>query len=252
MGRKRIYEKSEGAERARAYYWKHRDEKLAYCRAYRVRNGQRALALRKQLKKELFTHYSKGTPRCAHCGITELDVLVLDHINGDAWKERAEFKIPHNTGIYSWLRRNNYPEGYQILCSNCNLRKKIRVDDFRTAVEKNQDSIALRDRQMGLNLDLFPKQDVPSRRVRYVRNGGELFYIDGKDGSMVDLQSQGGDMRRGSDECRSVVLSVRVSRHDGRIIKEKAANLGMTVNEFLSGIIKIAVEKEWGIEKGSS
>ena len=27
------------------------------------------------------------------------------------------------SSIYSWLIRNNYPEGFQVLCYNCNLGK---------------------------------------------------------------------------------------------------------------------------------
>ena len=27
--------------------------------------------------------------------------------------------------MYGWLRRNSYPEGFQVLCHNCNLGKKI-------------------------------------------------------------------------------------------------------------------------------
>jgi hypothetical protein len=37
----------------------------------------------------------------------------------------AETGLRGGVRFYSWLRRNNYPEGYQVLCFNCNIAKGL-------------------------------------------------------------------------------------------------------------------------------
>jgi hypothetical protein len=64
-------------------------------------------------------HYSNGSMKCACCGEHRTEFLAIDHINGGGAKHRRQLK---NTGtIYQWLKRNNYPEGFRILCHNCNM-----------------------------------------------------------------------------------------------------------------------------------
>lgn len=57
---------------------------------------------------------------CACCGEKEPKFLAIDHINNDGNKHRREVK---NKTIYVWLRDNNYPKGFQVLCHNCNMAK---------------------------------------------------------------------------------------------------------------------------------
>ena len=73
-----------------------------------------------QAKKDAaFAAY--GGYRCACCGIVEPVFLCLDHINNDGAKMR---KI-HGCGpkFYSWLKKQGYPRGFQVLCWNCNSAK---------------------------------------------------------------------------------------------------------------------------------
>ena len=74
-----------------------------------------------RLKTTVLTHYSIETPACAHCGITDIDVLTIDHINGGGTKHRRELKSWGS--IYRWLVTNNFPVGFQVLCFNCNFKK---------------------------------------------------------------------------------------------------------------------------------
>ena len=57
---------------------------------------------------------------CQHCGENVIELLTIDHINGGGNKHR---KSLGQTNFYSWLKRNNYPIGFQILCYNCNCVK---------------------------------------------------------------------------------------------------------------------------------
>ena len=60
--------------------------------------------------------------KCACCGETEWLFLTIDHINNDGAERR---KTEHGSGttFYRWLRNNDYPEDFQVLCYNCNLGK---------------------------------------------------------------------------------------------------------------------------------
>ena len=73
-----------------------------------------------KIKHEAMSHYSDGEPECAICNIRDIRVLTIDHINGNGSQHRKELKIVGGVKFYHWLRRNGYPEGYRILCFNCN------------------------------------------------------------------------------------------------------------------------------------
>ena len=65
-------------------------------------------------------HYGS---KCACCGETIYEFLTIDHINNNGAEERRELGINSGTETYKYLIKNNYPEGYQILCYNCNCAK---------------------------------------------------------------------------------------------------------------------------------
>lgn len=71
-----------------------------------------------KLKYEVFMHYSEDLMICNCCGETTIKFLTLDHINGNGAQHRKE--VGSARQVYRDLRKNNYPEGYQILCYNCN------------------------------------------------------------------------------------------------------------------------------------
>lgn len=76
-------------------------------------------------------HYTNGKMCCETCGETIMELLTVDHINGGGSKHR---KLIGSRNIHVWLRRNNYPTGFQILCYNCNMVKqrvtKKRYDEI--------------------------------------------------------------------------------------------------------------------------
>jgi len=61
--------------------------------------------------------------KCACCGETRKEYLSIDHIDGNGNKHRRKIGVKDSMGLYRWLRRNNYPEGFQVLCFNCNMGK---------------------------------------------------------------------------------------------------------------------------------
>ena len=50
--------------------------------------------------------------------MTIYEFLAIDHINGGGNKHRKELK---NDKLPGWLAKNNFPEGFRILCHNCNM-----------------------------------------------------------------------------------------------------------------------------------
>jgi hypothetical protein len=87
-------------------------------------------AKRKEFKRLVIDHYSNGTMACAdpfhkHLPndpfLADIRDLQIDHINGGGNKERKSHK---GSTLFAWLIRHNYPEGYQVLCANCNWVKR--------------------------------------------------------------------------------------------------------------------------------
>jgi hypothetical protein len=80
-----------------------------------------------ELKDRVFQHY--GGWICACCGEEEKMFLTLDHINNDGAEFRRMITGDQSRGggqiTYRWLERNGYPEGFQVLCGNCQHGKRM-------------------------------------------------------------------------------------------------------------------------------
>lgn len=101
----------------REYHRTHREEQNKRGKAYLRRYNRLC-------KHKVMAHYSEASePQCARCGIADLDVLCIDHINGGGKQHRKE--VGHGILFYRWLVKNDYPLGYQVLCFNCNMKKRI-------------------------------------------------------------------------------------------------------------------------------
>lgn len=130
--RKAYYEKNK-----KRLYQKHREWVAAnkersneLSRHYYARNKakfrERHKLYAQKLKREVLTHYGGDPPKCACCGEKHLVFLTIDHIQGNGSEHRK--KVCGGKGginFYCWLRKNNYPDGFQVLCWNCNAAKSI-------------------------------------------------------------------------------------------------------------------------------
>ena len=61
--------------------------------------------------------------KCVCCSETQPLLLNIDHVNNDGAKHRES--VGYSTRFYRWLIRNKFPEGFQIMCWNCNLGKYL-------------------------------------------------------------------------------------------------------------------------------
>ena len=96
------------------------EEHRRYMREYTHRHNQ-------QLKERVLGHYSNGQPKCAECGIVDLRILSLDHINNNGYQHRA--KIGSGYSVYRWIEKNNYPPNFQCLCMNCQWIKRAEREE---------------------------------------------------------------------------------------------------------------------------
>lgn len=100
-----------------------------YRRNNKARTNHKNREAAARLKLEVFKHYCDGEDiKCAACGFSDIRALDLDHINNDGADHRRDHlgrRTACGGSTYSWLKRNNYPSGFQVLCRNCNWIKEI-------------------------------------------------------------------------------------------------------------------------------
>lgn len=87
-----------------------------------------------KLKHEICSVYSKrlsnsDIPCCNCCGMSDhLDFLDIDHINPRKTFPENERKLM-GSALCRHLKKKNYPDGYQILCKNCNTAKGMKKNN---------------------------------------------------------------------------------------------------------------------------
>ena len=81
---------------------------------------EKAKEVRKRLKLEILHHYSPDL-KCTSCGFSDIRSLSIDHIKGNGNKHRKEIG---SGNLYQWIKKNNFPKGFQVLCFNCQWIKR--------------------------------------------------------------------------------------------------------------------------------
>ncbi len=144
---------------SKKYYLENREELLQYSRKYKASHAEhyrkysrkwyrdnRKRAIKKNniwqrnnkqwfsnrfrtLKIEVIKHYSK-TLSCKKCGIDDIRVLSMDHINGGGNKHIKQI----GGNLYHWIKRKGFPSGFQVLCMNCQFIKRIENKEFRKGI----------------------------------------------------------------------------------------------------------------------
>jgi len=103
----------------RNYREENREKINAYAFKYRQEHKEKAKAAcqkcRKGKREQVINHYGG---ECECCGENTFEFLAIDHINGNGCKHRKS--IGSASRMIKWLMENNYPEGFRILCHNCN------------------------------------------------------------------------------------------------------------------------------------
>jgi len=94
--------------------------KLSASKSYKKRKiAHRTIALNYYYRMQHEAILAYGGYKCACCGETEPKFLSLDHVNNDGAEHRRNENLSGAT-LYKWLKDNDYPDGFQVLCMNCN------------------------------------------------------------------------------------------------------------------------------------
>ena len=121
---RRLKDPEHNRELQKNYRLKHIDEHRKRARVYHKNVAKPKF---EEIKLEVLTYYSKKiskskTPRCECCGENfSINFLALDHIEGRK-------NMGHKAGftgikIYKWIVKEEFPDGFQVLCHNCNTAK---------------------------------------------------------------------------------------------------------------------------------
>jgi hypothetical protein len=95
--------------RVQAYENSHRVEK-------RLREFHRGRSYTLSRRMKVLAHYG---PQCGCCGEADVHFLSIDHIHGGGTAHRKQLRSG-GSAIYRWLIAEGFPEGYRVLCMNCN------------------------------------------------------------------------------------------------------------------------------------
>lgn len=124
----------------KAYHAAHRDRKNELNRNYHAEKTrsnplwvkterERTKEYWRRLRLEIMDAY--GGRRCACCGESNQMFLSVDHINGDGAQHRRQLGYTTGNGrggssrTMQWIKQNNFPPGFQVLCFNCNHGKHV-------------------------------------------------------------------------------------------------------------------------------
>ena len=108
----------------------HVKERAAYAKKEHQRNASeyrlRERNRRQKLRLAALKAYSvEETPTCICCHTSLIVFLNIDHIFGHGNEHRRSIGVSAGTDFFKWLAENDYPEGFQILCCNCNHAKHV-------------------------------------------------------------------------------------------------------------------------------
>ena len=76
---------------------------------------------RKQDRGSVISHYGGA---CVCCGEVTDSFLALDHVAGAGNQHRRGIN-KSGSGFYRWIIDQGFPPGFQILCHNCNISKRL-------------------------------------------------------------------------------------------------------------------------------
>jgi hypothetical protein len=136
LEKKRTYYKN-NKEKCLDYYNKNKEDisyKMAdYRLTHKLEINKYSKDSNIKVKFTVLSHYGNNKCACARCGFDDIRALSIDHINNNGNTHRNTGSLFRGTNFYHWLKNNNYPEGYQTLCMNCQF---IKRDEYKESLTK--------------------------------------------------------------------------------------------------------------------
>ena len=104
--------------RRRSTQW---SQDLVQRRAFRAANREAVCAASRARylarRQEVIAAYGG---QCTCCGETEFVFLAIDHVDNDGAQERTRYTTDQ---LINRIRKEGFPDRYQVLCHNCNWAK---------------------------------------------------------------------------------------------------------------------------------
>jgi len=138
---------------SKQWYLENIDDRKQKHKNYREEHKEEHKEKRAAIRLEVLKYYSDNTLRCKNCNEEHLEFLEIDHINGGGSKHKRDMHIGN---MYIWLYKNNFPDKnlYQVLCSNCNIKKVKIAAKVRGEFGTNQQRWTYNYRK-NLKMDIF-------------------------------------------------------------------------------------------------
>ncbi|MBA7489955.1 hypothetical protein ES702_00489 [subsurface metagenome] len=73
-----------------------------------------------EIRLIVLKHYGGDPPKCACCGEDHIEFLTIDHIKGGGNRHEKELRKEGYATVAYWLYKKHFPEGFRVLCWNCN------------------------------------------------------------------------------------------------------------------------------------
>ncbi len=119
-----LTEREKANERAKKWFKDNRQRRYDYIKKWNtenyLKNKSYQSKYRLKLKKTVINFYSRGRNECICCGERYLEFLTINHIHNDGNKERKVLNLRGGHSFYRWLIKNDFPDGYNVMCMNCN------------------------------------------------------------------------------------------------------------------------------------
>ncbi len=110
---KKYFQSDKGKRAHERWHKKDKDKIILFNRLYQ-----------RQVRKRVIEHYGGIPPSCACCGEGRYEFLSLNHLGprGSGNIDRKKYR-GSQAGVLRFIVKNNFPEGYNVLCYNCNLSR---------------------------------------------------------------------------------------------------------------------------------
>jgi hypothetical protein len=170
-------------------------------------------------------HYGGNPPKCACCGESRYEFLTFDHIHGGGLKH---LKSINTRRLGVWLVKNNFPEGFRVLCMSCN----FALGHFGFCPHQNPE-LSLNFNNINLTDDcyqkLMPEDCVGNplkkeegyifRRREKCVNCGKYFIASGDISRIINNGKE--ILHFHSASCRNEYLFNRCGLCDGKLTEEE-------------------------------
>lgn len=99
-----------------------------------ITNNKKEISITKKnyrfkLRLDIINYYGG---KCQICGENDIYYLTIDHINNDGNIDRKVKKLGSGHNFYRYLIKNNFPEGFRVLCFNCNCSTSTMKDHINS------------------------------------------------------------------------------------------------------------------------